>query len=274
MKKMNKHVAAVVTVLVCVVIGIAAACAGNNAHKEVDTEPAPEITEVSTPETATPETAIATPETAETATDINGEDVVEAEAVEEDAAVEETEDTAESEPMVTSTEVAEAEPEVQAEPDPEPVAAEEPVQETAPVAATPTMDIATECASRPNMIGRLRIPDVGINVALIAENTTEAVDAPDSAAFYLNYTNSYTIADHSNQNFVGIASCIPGSTIAYIDTPNGTLTYVCTGVQRGTNDGWYFWNPDGTLFEYGDLFMYTCAAADWHQVWLVTWAPC
>ena len=107
---------------------------------------------------------------------------------------------------------------------------------------------------------------------VISGDSAEIVDAEDSADFYPNYCGM-TIGDHANQGFIGISRCVPGSTLAYIDTPSGTQTFICTGVQRGINDGWYFWNPDGTQFAYDGLFMYTCAGADWHQVWLVTWAP-
>lgn len=135
-----------------------------------------------------------------------------------------------------------------------------------------TESITAECAARPGMYGRLRIPTVGVNVAVISGDSAEIVDAEDSADFYPNYCGM-TIGDHANQGFIGISRCVPGSTLAYIDTPSGTQTFICTGVQRGINDGWYFWNPDGTQFAYDGLFMYTCAGADWHQVWLVTWAP-
>ena len=139
--------------------------------------------------------------------------------------------------------------------------------------AAPSIEsITAECAARPGMYGRLRIPTVGVNVAVISGNSAEIVDAEDSADFYPNYCGM-TIGDHANQGFIGISRCVPGSTLAYIDTPSGTQTFICTGVQRGINDGWYFWNPDGTQFAYDGLFMYTCAGADWHQVWLVTWAP-
>ena len=139
--------------------------------------------------------------------------------------------------------------------------------------AAPSIEsITAECAARPGMYGRLRIPTVGVNVAVISGDSAEIVDAEDSADFYPNYCGM-TIGDHANQGFIGISRCVPGSTLAYIDTPSGTQTFICTGVQRGINDGWYFWNPDGTQFAYDGLFMCTCAGADWHQVWLVTWAP-
>ena len=140
-------------------------------------------------------------------------------------------------------------------------------------AAAPSIEsITAECAARPGMYGRLRIPTVGVNVAVISGDSAEIVDAEDSADFYPNYCGM-TIGDHANQGFGNIQHCVRGSTLAYIDTPSGTQTFICTGVQRGINDGWYFWNPDGTQFAYDGLFMYTCASADWHQVWLVTWAP-
>lgn len=60
-------------------------------------------------------------------------------------------------------------------------------KEHTPTASTTTptpASIAAECTSRPGMYGRLRIPSVGINVALFAVNTQATIDAPDSAAIY------------------------------------------------------------------------------------------
>lgn len=139
-----------------------------------------------------------------------------------------------------------------------------------------TESIAAECASRPGMYGRLSIPSVGVNVALFwPQSDADAVaivDAPDSADIYYN-NGGTTIGDHSNQGFVKIANAVPGSTMAYIVTPNGTLAYRCSGITKGHNDGYLFWDEAGNLFQYPNLIMYTCRTADWHNIWIVTWDP-
>lgn len=139
-----------------------------------------------------------------------------------------------------------------------------------------TESIAAECAARPGMYGRLSIPSVGVNVALFwPQSDADAVaivDAPDSADIYYN-NGGTTIGDHWNQGFAAIANAVPGSTMAYIVTPNGTLAYRCSGITKGHNDGYLFWDEAGNLFQYPNLIMYTCRTADWHNIWIVTWDP-
>lgn len=152
-----------------------------------------------------------------------------------------------------------------------------PVATSAVSASVPSNEsIAAECASRPGMYGRLLIPSVGVNVALFwPQSDADAVaivDAPDSADIYYN-NGGTTIGDHSNQGFSAIANAVPGSTMAYIVTPNGTLAYRCSGITKGHNDGYLFWDEAGNLFQYPNLIMYTCRTADWHNIWIVTWDP-
>lgn len=100
----------------------------------------------------------------------------------------------------------------------------------------PNINILSECMSRTGkhqMIGRLTIPDVGINVALFKSNAQEVVDGEDSAAYFKS-GDTYLVADHWYSGFERIRDCKKG-TIAYIDTGTKVTEYVCTEVILGHN---------------------------------------
>ena len=86
--------------------------------------------------------------------------------------------------------------------------------------ATETPD-ETEPESEPKVAvtgqpGRLVIPDLGINVAMVWGLDQSIVDAPDSAATWSTGAG-ITIADHWNQgNYTNIQYSVPGSTIAWL----------------------------------------------------------
>lgn len=147
-------------------------------------------------------------------------------------------------------------------------------KEHTPAASTTTptpASIAAECTSRPGMYGRLRIPSVGINVALFAVNTQATIDAPDSAAIY-GGNGGTTIADHQNQGFRAIANCVPGSTVAYIDTPEGTQRYICSVRTMGHNVTTALTDDSLNVFSYGGLIMYTCRDNS-YNIWIVCFDP-
>ena len=126
---------------------------------------------------------------------------------------------------------------------------------TASTTTTTPASIAAECASRPGIHGRLRIPSVGINVAVFSINSQATIDARDSAAIY-GGNGGTTIADHSNQGFSRIANCVPGSTVAYIDTPEGTQRYICSVRMTGHNVSTALTDDALNVFTYGGLIMY------------------
>ena len=78
-----------------------------------------------------------------------------------------------------------------------------------------------EMEERPAMIGRLYIPDVGVNVALF--DTTgmkynigqSYVDAEDSSA-WKDKNGIGVVADHGNQTFKDIHKSVSNETMAYI----------------------------------------------------------
>lgn len=131
--------------------------------------------------------------------------------------------------------------------------------------------IAAECASRPGMYGRLRVPSVGINVAVFSVNSQATIDALDSAAIY-GGNGGTTIADHQNQGFRAIANCVPGSTVAYIDTPEGTQKYICSVRMTGHNVTTALTDESLNVFTYGGLIMYTCRDNS-YNIWIVCFDP-
>lgn len=171
--------------------------------------------------------------------------------------------------------------------------AEEPVQETPTTcsycgSAEHTRDYCAVRAVDNGAIGRLRIPSVGVDVAVYdvtwyslqhtteSDNYTQAVtDAWDSAA-QIVYLGQTVIGDHNNQGFSAINNCSEG-TYAYIDMGDSVLTYVCTGIQHGRNPGGYLTGADGdsiytSYFNPNGLTLYTCLDHNFN-VALVTFQP-
>lgn len=171
--------------------------------------------------------------------------------------------------------------------------AEEPVQETPTTcsycgSAEHTRDYCAVRAVDNGAVGRLRIPSVGVDVAVYdvtwyslqhtteSDNYTQAVtDAWDSAA-QIVYLGQTVIGDHNNQGFSAINNCSEG-TYAYIDMGDSVLTYVCTGIQHGRNPGGYLTGADGdsvytSYFNPNGLTLYTCLDHNFN-VALVTFRP-
>lgn len=171
--------------------------------------------------------------------------------------------------------------------------AEEPVQETPTTcsycgSAEHTRDYCAVRAVDNGAIGRLRIPSVGVDVAVYdvtwyslqhtteSDNYTQAVtDAWDSAA-QIVYLGQTVIGDHNNQGFSAINNCSEG-TYAYIDMGDSVLTFVCTGIQHGRNPGGYLTGADGdsvytSYFNSDGLTLYTCLDHNFN-VAIVTFQP-
>ena len=136
--------------------------------------------------------------------------------------------------------------------------------------------------SRPGMIGRLTIADVGINVALfgrdLREDNQAIVDAVDSAAYI--YTDVLgdvrdIISDHDNQGFNGIKRAVVGQTVADIDFGMQQEKYMCIEkYNHGQNVLTDLLADDGTsvLYQHSPgLIMYTCNADG--SVTITCWTP-
>lgn len=164
------------------------------------------------------------------------------------------------------------------EPTPEPIKNPEPT----PRPTQSPDGVVEEMASRPGMIGRLTIADVGINVALfgrdLREDNQAIVDAVDSAAYI--YTDVLgdvrdIISDHDNQGFDGIKRAVVGQTVATIDFGTQQEKYVCIEkYNHGQNVLTDLLADDGTsvLYQHSPgLIMYTCNADG--SVTITCWTP-
>jgi len=128
-------------------------------------------------------------------------------------------------------------------------------------------------------IGRLEIPTVGYSAALNngLVNTAYAqtvVDAYDSAC-YIDY-NGYTtyIGDHYYQGFANMKNSVPGSTLAYIYRPDGSVaTYICVSKQYNCVKSGYIYDENGTniYFSGYDLAMVTCNDSTSKSVTVTYW---
>lgn len=139
-------------------------------------------------------------------------------------------------------------------------------------------DNSTEISNRDEMIGRLYIPEVSINVALFdtseitAKERQYVVDLPDSAAvFYLGA--QCVIGDHDLQGFQNIRDVIQDQTVAYIQKGNYTDVYICTEIGGGCNTGKTIIDKNGDVIESrndADLIMYTCNG-NWQNITYTVW---
>ena len=136
-----------------------------------------------------------------------------------------------------------------------------------------------EMEERPAMIGRLYIPDVGVNVALF--DTTgmkydigqSYVDAEDSSA-WKDKNGIGVVADHGDQTFKNIHKSVSNETMAYIQVEENIKTYVCTSSGCGTNtrkklvneNGKEIYNAEGI-----DFMTYACADDTGVNIYYQTW---
>ena len=139
--------------------------------------------------------------------------------------------------------------------------------------------VVQELNTRAGMYGRLTIPSLGVNVALIQVsiygNAQGVTDARDSAAYITDFSAAAMIADHNNQGFNAMKGAIPGQTKAYIQTKSGTLTYVCTSNFQGHNTGTDLTDSSGRSVRgdnAGGLLMYTCNE-NWQNITITYWQP-
>ena len=120
--------------------------------------------------------------------------------------------------------------------------------------------------------GRLSIPDVGVDVALIRSESQSVVDAKDSAAYFL-WNGAWLIADHWNQGFDAIKRCKPGD-ICYIATGDTIEEYECIRMDYGHNAEYDLtendWSTSITAKYPGQIIMYTCNNG-WRNIAFVVW---
>ena len=139
--------------------------------------------------------------------------------------------------------------------------------------------VKSQMKSRGGMIGRLKIPDVGFDVALIrasiynGSHNQAVVDAKDSAAWIYDWGDAILIADHNNQGFELMKASIPNKTKAYINNGDTIKTYICTKNIKGHNTGssitdlnYRRLNGDND----GGLIMYTCNE-NWRNITITYW---
>ena len=129
--------------------------------------------------------------------------------------------------------------------------------------------------------GLLLIPSAGVNVRLFKGSdysgryNQQGVDMEDSAGL-INWGGEDIIADHENQGFTAISSCVPGETRAYIvQEDHAYLEYLCEAVMDGTNDEYHLTGSDGHDYmnepsDQCDLVMYTCLE-NWQHICIVLW---
>lgn len=192
-----------------------------------------------------------------TSSDISASQTIEETAAVEDTAVE-TPETAETE---ESASPADEEPVVEyfCEDDDD-ILVEEAIE--TPDEAKPKSEPKVTVTGQP---GRLVIPDLGINVAMVWGLDQSIVDAPDSAATWSTGAG-ITIADHWNQgNYTNIQYSVPGSTIAYVDN----TAYVCISCFEGHNIGYTVTDESGNdvmnALGAGQVLLYTCNGC-WQNV--------
>lgn len=127
--------------------------------------------------------------------------------------------------------------------------------------------VAEEIKSRFGMVGRLIIPDLGVNVALfdteVGIDSQVLVDRADSACMFPSgiFGNEALIGDHNYQGFEAIKDAEVNKSIAYINDGNKYTSYICTEIGIGTRGTYTLYNKNGeSLFDKtsGGIIMYTC----------------
>lgn len=122
-------------------------------------------------------------------------------------------------------------------------------------------EILSERASRPGMMGRLRMPSIGVDVAVFNSDSQEVANAADSAC-YFTWLGYPVMGDHNYQGWSKMSAFAPGTAI-YFDDGSSVQKYVCTANFTGINTGHGFTYEDGTPLEGAPLVLYTCLGADW-----------
>ena len=169
-----------------------------------------------------------------------------------------------------------------AAPTPEPTPTAKPVSPEVQAMLDENKAVWREMHNRSYMEGRLLIPSVGIDVALISEGDNpqgkstevlrqEVVDREDSALLYYDDPVGNIIADHSNQNFAKLPEVKVGDS-AYILSGDRMVTLECVFATDGVNTGYGITDLDGGWHHTdADYVCYTCLE-DWTHIQMVGFA--
>lgn len=125
-----------------------------------------------------------------------------------------------------------------------------------------------------DMIGRLIIPDIDINMALFNTNAQAVVDAKDSAACFKS-GDTFLVADHWYSGFERIRDCEKGD-IAYVDMGDKIYEFVCVEVIKGHNTGKILtdWDDNSIMYDKNPngLTLYTCMNG-WQNIRIAFFKP-
>lgn len=125
-----------------------------------------------------------------------------------------------------------------------------------------------------NMIGRLVIPDIDINMAIFNTNAQAVVDAKDSAACFKS-GDTFLVADHWYSGFERIRDCKKGD-VAYVDMGDKVYEFVCVEVIKGHNTGKHLtdWDDNSIMYDKNPngLTLYTCMDS-WRNIRIAFFKP-
>lgn len=143
------------------------------------------------------------------------------------------------------------------------------------------LEIKRQMNSRGGMVGRLIIPDVDLDVAVIrasiynGSHNQAVVDARDSAAWMYDWGAAVLIGDHNNQGFEKMKGAIPNVTKCYINNGDTIKTYICIKNIQGHNTGSSITDANYRSLSgdnAGGLIMYTCNE-NWRNITITYWKP-
>lgn len=144
------------------------------------------------------------------------------------------------------------------------------------------ISIEQELRTRPNMYGRLLIPGVGIDVAIIMPTSASSqdeyyrqcqiiTDTKDSACLLTDRlvygTGNHVIADHSNQDFRTLPNVTVGMR-AQIIRKDQTINLICSTAFNGHNYGVITDLQGNDCETIADYICYTCQD-NWQNVRVV-----
>lgn len=132
--------------------------------------------------------------------------------------------------------------------------------------------------TREGFVGRLRIPDVDIDVAVFdwtkTEKTTQEIaDEYDSAVLFY-YGEHMVIGDHAGQTFSVLNKVVENETIAYLNNNGAKETYCC--VETGYGQYLYgdLYDSSGNLIKTRTatgLFTYCCDVNNANGIFYAFW---
>ena len=142
-------------------------------------------------------------------------------------------------------------------------------------------DNTQEMLDRQGMVGRLYIPDVGIDVALFQTSVSDIsqqkayADAPDSG-IWMQKGNTIIFGDHASEGFDGIADVVPGVTMCYLQIGSEVNPFLCLQKGTGHNLRSDLVDEEGnTLIDTEEYSMlcYACADSTGRNIYYAYWEP-